>query len=556
MIACNFFSVEGKEQIRRIDPEIESVWIDPEELYRGDCEAWNEDDLKSLGSLGHCIGKNESINKIVIFGEYLQLFDPQNELNIDCQYTGVPAADWEAFFDGVSQSRSVKWIDLNDICLGGHVLKLFETPNLERAEFELCTITSQTASAIRRVPSLRCVAFTDQSDNWDVTDAAAFISSLNHNYNLKCLILHELSINEGEARALGDIFSDPKSTIRKLELVHCSTEVPPLLLWDGLVNSSSLRELVFHENLDMGLCQRVSNVLSSPAASLKVLDLSEEVIDDERAGALARGLAQNSTLRELNLSSLGLITAAGWLSIFSSLRNPNLRLKRIILGYNREINDQAVSSFGEVLIASKNTINEFSLNGCMEIKTAGWTAFTTAFLTPMPKLRELHMGNTNFDDDALVKLASGLHNKPCLKKMNLGYASITTTGWEAISKVLCNTSSFDAIRGSNHTLHEIKINQCIGWGSNDVSLPPIIEKLLEMNRRGAASEVARLKIIEYYNEINIGALVYDQPEMQLKLVPSVMSWLWKDGSKHNTLYHFVRNQSYLLEGARRNASAG
>lgn len=154
MTACNFFAVDGKELIRSMDPELEAVYIDPAELYSTDRETWNEDDLKSFVSLGHCIGKNESINKIFIYGEFLQLFYPQNEVNEDCQYTGIPTAEWEAFFDGEWQSRSVKTIGFDSFCLGGHILKLFDTPNLERAEFELCTITNQTESAIRRASSL------------------------------------------------------------------------------------------------------------------------------------------------------------------------------------------------------------------------------------------------------------------------------------------------------------------------------------------------------------------------------------------------------------------
>jgi hypothetical protein len=85
-------------------------------------------------------------------------------------------------------------------------------------------------------------------------------------------------------------------------------------------------------------------------------------------------------------------------------------------------------------------------------------------------------------------------------------------------------------------------------------IPDSVNKLLQMNRSGTASEVARQKVIRFYNGINMESLVHDQPEMQTKLVPSVMSWLGKDPSTHTTLYHFVRNQASLFDIVSNHAS--
>jgi hypothetical protein len=70
-----------------------------------------------------------------------------------------------------------------------------------------------------------------------------------------------------------------------------------------------------------------------------------------------------------------------------------------------------------------------------------------------------------------------------------------------------------------------------------------------------ASEVARLKIMEYSDKITMDSLVNDRTEMQLKLVPFLILRLGKIENKRNAIYHFVRNQSYLLKGAGKNASA-
>ena len=63
----------------------------------------------------------------------------------------------------------------------------------------------------------------------------------------------------------------------------------------------------------------VSDVLSSPVAALPVLSLKYSQIDDVCANALLTGLAHINRLDNLNLSSLEVITASGWITNFSSL---------------------------------------------------------------------------------------------------------------------------------------------------------------------------------------------------------------------------------------------
>jgi hypothetical protein len=71
------------------------------------------------------------------------------------------------------------------------------------------------------------------------------------------------------------------------------------------------------------------------------LDLSANSIDDKSAAALATGIAQNHTLYWLDLSMSRRVTTAGWMSIASSLQNPYLHLKQILLRCNDGINDDA-----------------------------------------------------------------------------------------------------------------------------------------------------------------------------------------------------------------------
>ncbi|KAL7486440.1 hypothetical protein ACHAW6_012043 [Cyclotella cf. meneghiniana] len=541
------------ERIRRLDPDIQRIELDVNNLDFVEYSR-HADVLNDFGSLGHCIGRNKSINVLRI--RCHTLFDPQNEVDRDCPVSGIPASEWDAFFEGVSLSQSIKTIYFDRCCLGGHILQLFDIPNVEEVHFDESIITNQTASAVRRVSCLRHVHSSYDVTYWDDTDAADFIASLNHKYKVDHLSLCLHTIEEGEA--LRDILSDQQCIVKKLEL-DCVEEIM-VLLGNALVNSSSLRELSLDNTQHMTWrgWQVVSDVLSSPVAALKVLRLTGSLIDDKSADVLATGLAHNITLEELDGSSFVAVTVAGWLSVVSSLRNSNLPLKRILFFTGYAINDEVVSLFGEVLTAKRDTIEMVCL-ACDHITAVGWTALSVAFGTPMPNLKELYLGSscydvddefapTNFDDDASVAFASGLNNKPCLKSLDLGPANITPKGWEAISKVLCDASSLDSILESNHTLHWI-------GGYYSKYYPPNIYNLLETNRSGTPSEVARLKIIKYSDKITMDALVIDRPEMQLKLLPSLIVRLGKIENKQDAIYRFVRNQSYLLEGARKNASA-
>lgn len=279
-----------------------------------------------------------------------------------------------------------------------------------------------------------------------------------------------------------------------------------------------------------GGVRALGGILSDSRSNIRKLKLfansPSSIISDEILLGLQRALTCSSSLRELILHQPWSyeMTLEGWQVVSNVLSST------------------VVSR--EVLVTKKDTIENFDVEFCSDITLAGWIALSTAFLTPMPNLSELAIGNANFDDTACLAFASCLNNKPSLKVLNLGNSNITTTGWGAISKSLCDTSSLDAIRRSNHTLCEIEV-------SASLDSPPSINKLLKMNRsgNGNVSKVVCLKIVEYYDNIDIESIVYDKPEVQTKLVPAVISWLGNDPHRQTALFRFIRNQAFLFENA-------
>ena len=69
------------------------------------------------------------------------------------------------------------------------------------------------------------------------------------------------------------------------------------------------------------------------------------------------------------------------------------------------MNDEVLSSLVKVLISKCDPIKTFGLACCHEITIICWLALSADFLTLMPELKFLLIGNENFNDNAMVALA-------------------------------------------------------------------------------------------------------------------------------------------------------
>ena len=81
---------------------------------------------------------------------------------------------------------------------------------------------------------------------------------------------------------------------------------------------------------------------------LEKLNLRRNYFTDEVVAAFANALANNISLRELDLSSNHDITAMGWVAFSAVLRNPNSALERLGLRCNN-INDNVMITFAHTL---------------------------------------------------------------------------------------------------------------------------------------------------------------------------------------------------------------
>ena len=135
-------------------------------------------------------------------------------------------------------------------------------------------------------------------------------------------------------------------------------------------------------------------------------------------------------------------------------------------------------------------------------------------------------------------------NNNKLLRIYLNNNPITDDGWDAFSKLLCDSSSVNATFLSNHTLQYV---------SSDANA--IIGPLLDLNERNDKKEVATIKILQSHDDFDM------QPffEWEFKVLPLVLGWLETasvlempenfepniERRKLSTIYQFVRGMPVL-----------
>ncbi len=137
-----------------------------------------------------------------------------------------------------------------------------------------------------------------------------------------------------------------------------------------------------------------SSCLRNPRSALETLDVSSTNILDEGAVALGRSLSENKALKTLNLydvSSHGmpLITGAGWRGFFACLRNRESALEQINLRYS-SIDGGRLSALSGVL-ADNSSVRVLDLSHIARVAAAEWRSFFACLDDPAVAIEELYL---------------------------------------------------------------------------------------------------------------------------------------------------------------------
>ena len=311
-----------------------------------------------------------------------------------------------------------------------------------------------------------------------------------NNYNLTTIIIIECVWGDEGARlfalALG---SSTNKSLQNLDLQNNNiVEEGMVDIITALSMYPHLQQLYFEGNhLRNNGCVALATLLRCSATELEYLNISRNEIGDEGIEALVPALANCSHLERLFLSNNPSITTRGWQSLATILEAPNSNLKELFIARNNNVDDEVAAAFANAL-ANNRTLHTL-----------------------------------------------GMTNNP-----------ITAVGWEAFSKLLCDTSGVNATFLSNHTLRYV---------GHEQQENAIIEPLLELNRRDDKKEVATIKILHNHEDFDM------QPffEWEFKFLPLALGWLERasstplprdfepniEPSKLSTIYQFVRGMPLL-----------
>ena len=214
-------------------------------------------------------------------------------------------------------------------------------------------------------------------------------------------------------------------------------------LVQSLSGHSLLRKLdLGYTNLGKHGCSALADLLRNPNTNLRVLDLTSNHLDDTEAAVLSTGMADNTTLKEINLSNNSNITQAGWEALFDHLNySASCRLEMIKLEGN-VINDAAAQCLSTALDVN-TTIKTLDLGFVRGITITGWRVLFGSLRSPTCVLEDLVLSDNRLGDGAMVFLTEALATNGSLKSLDLSCNNhVTGAAWHGFfSAVLANPNS-------------------------------------------------------------------------------------------------------------------
>ena len=441
-------------------------------------------DGDDMGWLGYFIGRNTQLQELCIWSGL--------EGNSDHRL--------DALTQGISLNKSIQKLE---ICTesGDAVLQRLgpffrsndSLVHLQLSDFNVGPESARNLAVVLRDMSLEYfhlegLCYDDDSDDFIDEDgvSAEVMTALSNHTRLESLQLYFSKINQNGCIALGGISSLKELTLRcnGIDDEGMKSLAGDMTSWPNLMQLriSGNNMITLH-----GIAA-LTTFFQSKCCSLKGLELSNIGIGNDKAVAMASGLAGLQSLKYLSLRS--------------------------------SICDDALRSLVTEM-ANMSTLEELDLSGNNSITSKGLSAFSSFFQSKRCCLRLLGLCCMQIGDDGAIALANGLfRNKSlkCLKFHDLYSTShrvgIGTTGWSAISRLLCDTSSINNTYLSNHTLEWIcGYSYCIN------AAPPDIEHLLELNR--GQDEAPLCKILLNHFDLDMEPLF----RWKLKFLPLIVAWL-------------------------------
>ncbi len=331
-----------------------------------------------------------------------------------------------------------------------------------------------------------------------------------HNLSRLNLSCNDLITVDG-FRSLSTLFQSDCCQLKYLDLDSMNIEDDGAhVIATGLASLNLLEELHLSDNTIGDDGARALGAGLVNLRSLEKLCLGDNSIGDDGASAIAAGLASLHLLEALFLSDNS-ISDAGVSALAAGLAS--LSLERLDLE-NNSISDLGFRALADSLLGCDNNLKYLSLSGNRSITASGLASLSALLQSESCSLVWICLKGIPFGDDGAVALADALKGNKSMKHLYFDpdSARVTSGGWSAFSKLVCDTSSVSATYLSNHSLETI--------GKRDSGGAPSDVKALLVLNKHAVEHAAIRKILNIHPDFDIEPFF----EWKLKLLPILVSW--------------------------------
>lgn len=428
-----------------------------------------------------------------------------------------------------------------------HILTSFIGRNKNLCNIELywgtVSMLDSLALALARCKNKRSLQRIElQYMKYDDENYMRLFASLTEFSNLLEICIDGSDIGPLGVIGLAKVLQSPASKIRTLKLMVDAFDgmfTPDLI--NALIRNNSVKSLDLRKNREVGAQAWgiFSAVLFHPLCTIEKLWLSGADINNNGVTYLGEALAFNKSLTHLDLSYINAITYERWEGFLKYMRNPDLALKELVIGYCCIDGDGA----GLIMrsLRGNTSLTRLDMRGNNNVLSDGLVAIFYALLGGGQFLEELDLRD-NVD-------------------------TLNEEHWLVLSRALCDKSSTDSTYfDSNHMLHTIEFDydsqlwfslmgivaKDEGW-DDDLNFHTIwsdIESSLEMNRGESTDDVSRRKILKHHftGEVSDVQVFAWMPETVL---PNVIEWIGRsrDARTYSIMFNVVQGMPALMREA-------
>ena len=322
-------------------------------------------------------------------------------------------------------------------------------------------------------------------------DKIAFIEGVSQNRSITCLEINCDIGDEGWSR-LGCIFENNRN-------LSTLTSKDYEIGYEGALN----------------LAHTLGEVKENP---LKWFHITDADINDIELAVITEALRFLPELEYLDLHD-NLIGTSGCVELGKALgRLPASNGIGCLDLNGNAINDEGLQAL-VAGVGNCSNLGSFYLERNYSITAAGLRSLSPLLQSETQSLICLCLDGINFGDEGMIALAEGLTGNKSLKQLTFDTdaASITSVGWSAFSRLLCDTSTINNTFLSNHTLELIGISD---YDSDLPGIPEDVKRYLKWNKEPWRREVARCKILYSHPDLDTEPLL----RWGLKFVPIVVRW--------------------------------